>query len=217
MGRPRKHDEATGRALLAAAEAIVESGGVDALSMRSVASWAGTTTRAVYSVFGSKDVLVAALGAHAFHVLGDSVESLITTGDPAADLVEAGARGFRSFACEHPSLFRLAIQQSAIPTELVATFRPAAEAAMAGLEQRLARLEQARLLGGRSVHDAVCQFHALCEGLAALELRGVFSRESDPERLWREALSALIGGFAIAPGGAPKASPSSALSKVSRD
>lgn len=199
MGRPKEHDEATGRALLAAAEEIVESGGVDALSIRGVATRAGTTTRAVYSVFGSKDALIGALGAHAFDVLSKGVESVATTDDPVADLVQAGAKVFRSFACDHPSLFRIGIERTAISTELVATFRPAAEAAMVHLEQRLARLESAGLLGGRSVQDAACQFHALCEGLAALELRGGFSRMPDPERLWREALWALITGFAIAP------------------
>jgi hypothetical protein len=55
------------------------------------------------------------------------------------------------------------------------------------------------LLGGRSTHDAASQFHALCEGLAALELRGMFTAEPHAERQWREALSALVNGFVLAP------------------
>lgn len=198
VGRPREHDDATAQSLLAAAEEIVERDGADALSVRGVAARVGTTTRAVYSLFGSKSGLIAALGAHAFDLLGAGVEALPRTGDPDADLVQAGLV-FRSFACQHPSLFHIAVQRSAIAPELASWFRPAAEAAFAQLERRVSRLEEGALLGGRSVHDAASQFHALCEGLAALELRGIFVAEADAERQWREALSALIHGFAAAP------------------
>ena len=198
VGRPREHDEVTARALLAAAEEIVERDGVDALSVRGVATQVGSTTRAVYSLFGSKDGLVAALGAHAFDLLGAGVGALPTTDDPRADLVDAGVV-FRSFALQHPSLFHIAVQRTAIAADLAAQFRPAAQRAFARLENRVARLGAQGLLGGRSPHDAACQFHALCEGLAALELRGVFIAGTDAERQWREALSALINGFALAP------------------
>ena len=70
MGRPREHDEHTRAALRAAAERLVAAGGSAALSVRAVAEEAGTTTRAVYSVFGSKDgLLVDALAQGAFEFL----------------------------------------------------------------------------------------------------------------------------------------------------
>lgn len=198
MGRPREHDETTARALLVAAEEIVEVDGVDALSVRGVAARVGTTTRAVYSLFGSKDALVAALGAHAFDLLGATVAGLPATYDPVADLADAGM-AFRSFARGHPSLFHIAVQRTAIAPELAARFRPAAQAAFAHLEHRVALLDERGLLGGRTVHDAASQFHALCEGLAALELRGMFVDERNAERQWRQALSAMVHGFAGAP------------------
>ena len=51
---------------------------------------------------------------------------------------------------------------------------------------------------GRTVRDATTQFHALCEGLAALELREALPPK-DAERIWRDALTALIAGLAITP------------------
>ena len=67
MGRPREHDERTRAALREAAERLVAAGGPGALSVRAVAEEAGTTTRAVYSVFGSKEGLVVdALARDAF-------------------------------------------------------------------------------------------------------------------------------------------------------
>ena len=65
MGRPRLHDEKTRVELLAAAERLVADGGIDAVSVRGAALAAGTTTRAVYALFGSKEGLVQALAQSA--------------------------------------------------------------------------------------------------------------------------------------------------------
>jgi hypothetical protein len=59
-------------------------------------------------------------------------------------------------------------------------------------------LQERDLLGQRTVRDATFQFHSLCEGLAAVELRETFP-PGDGERIWRDALTALIAGFATAP------------------
>ncbi|HEY2641889.1 MAG TPA: TetR/AcrR family transcriptional regulator, partial [Streptosporangiaceae bacterium] len=61
--------------------------GLDGLSLRGLADSVGTTTRADYSLFGSKDGLLVALGARAFGMLGSAIAMLPTTEDPAADLV----------------------------------------------------------------------------------------------------------------------------------
>src|ERR671932_919524 len=90
VGRRRQHDARTASALLDAAEQILHEGGIEALSVRSVATRIGTSTRAVYSVFGSKEQLLAALGVRAFEMLGTGVAALPETHDPAADLVAAG-------------------------------------------------------------------------------------------------------------------------------
>src|SRR5690348_3553802 len=69
MGRKPQHDENTAAALLDAAERTIAAEGVDALSLRDVAADADTTTRAIYSLFGSKDELLGALGVRAFDLL----------------------------------------------------------------------------------------------------------------------------------------------------
>src|SRR5437016_1282609 len=111
MGRPKEHDERTAAALLDAAERIVDTEGVEALSVRRVAEAGRTTTRAVYSLYGSKEALVDALGARAFELLGAAITELPATRDPAADLVEAGVVVFRRFVVEHPSLFAIGFQR----------------------------------------------------------------------------------------------------------
>ena len=197
MGRPREHDQRTAAALLAAAETAVADGGLEALSVRGVAAEARTTTRAVYSLFGSRDGLIVALGAHAYDLLRAAIEQLPETADLQADLVEAGLV-FRRFAIEHPALFSVGIQRTLPSSELWPQFRAAASDALAVLSRRLVRLHESELLGQRTVRDATVQFHSLCEGLAAVELRKTFP-PGDGERIWREALTALIAGFATTP------------------
>ena len=111
MGRPREHREDTRDALRAAAERIVAGDGYGALSVRAVAEEAGTTTRAVYSLFGSKDGLVDTLAASAFDFLYTTIDALPETDDPAADLVDVGLLALRRLALEHPALYRIAFQR----------------------------------------------------------------------------------------------------------
>ena len=91
------------------------------------------------------------------------------------------------------------MQQTVGPPALASDFAQAATQAFAGLETRVTRVKVAGLLGGRSVREAACQFHALCEGLAAVELRGVMT-PGEEMRIWRDALTALVAGFAITDG-----------------
>jgi AcrR family transcriptional regulator len=194
MGRNRVHTDATAAALLDAAEEIVELEGLQALTVRRLADETGTTTRAVYSTLGSKHALLSGLGVRAFDMLGEMVDRLPLTDDPAADLVAAGTHGFRRFAVEHPVLFRVGIQQTEVPAEVTTTIVPAARRALVALHRRISRVEQSGGVGGRSLSDATVQFHSMCEGLAAVELRGLI-QPTDGHRIWTDALGALIAGW----------------------
>lgn len=192
MGRPREHDERTAAALLAAAERAVTDGGIDALSVRGVAADVGTTTRAVYSLFGSKEGLVAALAARPFELLHEGLDALPVTDDAAADLV-AAALMFRRFSSEHPALFALGVRH--VPVSK--TVSVVAWESLDVLKAKVRRLAEAGRLNGRTVDGATLQFHALCEGMAAVERRGMGL--SDWEAMWRQAFEALVGGFAAQP------------------
>lgn len=194
MGRPRLHDQLTAAALLDAAERIVTDEGPDALTVRRVAEAVGATTRSVYSTYGSKDALLAALGNRAFEMLGAAVRELPGTGDPVADLVRAATVGFRGFALGHPGLFRVGIQQTWLPAEVSSTMVPAAVRALTSLHERLAPVEAAGGLGRRTVAQAAVAFHALCEGLAAVELRG-FLPPGEAEHVWTDAFETLVRGW----------------------
>ena len=196
MGRPREHDERTGIALLDAAERIIAAHGLSSLSVRALAEEVGTTTRAIYSVFGSKDALIVALGARTFDLLASTVQALPVTADPAADLIEAGVSGFRRLVVEHPALFRLGIQQNATTEAQMRAMPPAVERAWTVLLTRVRRLQDGPEVSEQSHHDTATAFHALCEGLAALEIRGVLPAPM-AEQQWRSSLTALVHGLSI--------------------
>jgi len=196
MGRPRLHDDSTRRNLLREAETLVTRGGTDAVSVRTLAASAGTTTRAVYSLFGSIEGVFSALYGEAYLGLIRQVDSLTLTGEPRSDLIRICLDGFRRWALAHPNLFRLAFER------VVPNVRPRPEDRDAGL-QALRRLEalvracaDAGRLDGRSVEAVVAQVSALCQGLASMELRDWWAgTDLESERLWEDALNALLDGL----------------------
>ena len=201
MGRPREHDEDTRLALLEAAERIVADGGPAALSVRAVADAAGTTTRAVYSLFGSKDgLLVQALARDAFEFLYTEYEKFHETDDPASDLVESALVVFRRLVRDHPTLYRIAFQRI-VPgleagPELVATRQRAWEQLVARVE----RLRPAGQLGEKPAPEAAVEFIAMMDGLGSAELRGAVLRllpEGSEEQAWRNALTSLVRGWSV--------------------
>ena len=198
MGRPREHREAAREALRSAAEQIVATDGYGALSVRAVAERAGTTTRAVYSVFGSKEGLVDTLAASAFDFLYATIDALPETDDPGADLVDVGILAVRRLALEHPALYRIAFQRVVPRFEVTAEVAAARGRAFVQLQAKIRRLEDAGLLGDFTVDEATVAFESAMEGLANAELRAgrlpilPAGREIDA---WRRTLENVIRGF----------------------
>jgi AcrR family transcriptional regulator len=190
MGRRRVHGDQTRVALLAAAETLVARDGVAALSVRSVAEAVGTSTRAVYSVFGSKEAMVRGLAAQFFEALMDEVDAIPLTQDPLADLL-AALYGFRAFALKHPDVFRLALLWSPVPAD--AGVLDAAVTAFARLILRVERAQAVGLLLDRSSGEIAVELSGICNGLAAIELSGMPRDTAD--RLWSDTLGDVLRGL----------------------
>ena len=198
MGRPREHDESTRESLRAEAERIVAEHGLAALSVRAVAEAAHTTTRAVYSTFGSKDGLVDALAQTAFQFLYTEIAKLPETDDPLRDAIDVAVKVFRRLALEHPVLYRIAFQRVAPVLRAGPEVTEARQRAFAQLQGKIRRLEQAGLLGGTSLQDATVAIEAMMEGLANAELRGrtlPILPAGKEKQAWRRALTTVIRGF----------------------
>jgi hypothetical protein len=116
------------------------------------------------------------------------------TGDPARDLVLTGVDGFRRFALSHPNLFHLVFERVELghrePDEATA-----AEQAMIRLKRRVERLSRSGLSDGHSVELVATMFHALCQGLASMELQGRRWDPRPPQMVWTDALTSLVSGL----------------------
>jgi AcrR family transcriptional regulator len=199
VGRPAEHGEQTRAALRDAAERLFEQYGSAGVTVRALAEEAGTTTRAVYTLFGSLDGLVVdALGQHAYELLAAALDAHPETDDPVSDLIDMAPSVFRRFVRDHPALYRIAFQRA------VPNFEPGPEllaARSTGFERltgKVQRLETIGMLQQKPLAQAVVEFQAMCEGLANFEVRGSVMPmlwDTEDDTIWTTAFTNVIGGF----------------------
>jgi AcrR family transcriptional regulator len=192
MGRPREHDSATRDRLLAAAVRLSADEGWSAVTVRRVAEEAGTTTRAVYSLFGSKRGLEEELHQAMYERLLELMRATPATADPRADLLEL-RHAYRTWATEHPDRYAAMLRFSGphaaarSPQGLAAV-----RAATVQLQQVIDRCAAAGLLAVDDVDRFTAQWRAVAHGLAEFENRGLLP---DGDLAWRSVLAAIIDGY----------------------
>jgi AcrR family transcriptional regulator len=198
MGRPRQHGEQTREALLAAAGRLLAEEGPGALSMRRLAEAVGTSTRAVYSVFGGKEGLLGAMYWTMAESMAAAHARVPQADDPLAELQRLTA-AYRRSALAHPDLYPLMFG-GAVPG-----FTPEARAmahartAFARVHETIARGLDAGRFRGRTVSGMAHMLWALVHGLASLELAGALGTRAAASAMWRDAVSTLLRGFSAAP------------------
>jgi AcrR family transcriptional regulator len=192
MGRPKEHDEATRERLLDAAERLSAAGGWDALTVRRIAEEAGTSTRAVYALFGSKQGLEQALHEVMFTRLRDLMQARERSDDPRQDLINL-ALAYRRWAIERPERYAIAMHrfvgQARRPRspEGVAV----SQAALQELRDVVRRCyDGGRLADDRDPEEVVTLLRANVHGLAEFENLGMLA--PDPEAYWLTAVTATI-------------------------
>jgi AcrR family transcriptional regulator len=194
MGRPKEHDEATRERLLDAAERLSATHGWDSLTVRGIAEEAGTSTRAVYALFGSKQGLEQALHEVMFTRLRDLMQGRDGAEDPRQAVLTL-ALAYRRWATERPERYALAMhrfvgkRRRPRSPEGIAVSR----AALQELRDAVQRCHDAGLLvGDREPEDVVTQLRAVVHGLAEFENLGLL--DPDPEAHWATVVSALLDG-----------------------
>lgn len=169
MPRPRSHDDALRDRLLDAAAATVSTGGVRALSLRSLATQVGTSTSAVYALFGGRPELIQALYLRAFSGFGDAQRAVLVTDDPPADLLALG-RAYREWALAHPHLYAIMFGGALAgidPDEAaIGPSRTAMEPLLAAVRRGL----DAGLLGYGTVESIALAVWSSVHGAVSLEL-----------------------------------------------
>jgi AcrR family transcriptional regulator len=159
-------------AIVTAGRVILDSDGLDAVTMQRVAGAVGVRAPSLYKRVRDRDALVRLIAADVLADLAARVRAASTGNDPAADL-RAIAHAFRGWAREHPGGYALvfsrlpeASQPVADADALTGTFGPLfrAVAALAGPEEVL---EASRLVV------------AWASGFVGMELAGAFRMGGD--------------------------------------
>jgi AcrR family transcriptional regulator len=190
MPRPRTHDEALRAKLLSQAQATLSTHGPSGLSLRTLARDCGTSTTAVYALFGGKRGLLTALFDDAFARLAQELAAVRPGADPLADLVElAGA--YRRAALAEPHLFAVMFEgETVLPA--AAEARTAAGTALGPLREFVSRAVDVGALRADPATASVTLW-ATVHGWVSLQLRGFLPPGA--ERLFEDAVRAVLEGW----------------------
>jgi AcrR family transcriptional regulator len=190
--RPKVHDDVLRTKLRERAAELLSEHGVTGLSLRTLAADVGTSTTAVYALFGGKPGLVKSLVDDAFRRLRRTLDDVPEGPDPAERLVALG-EAYRADALHDPHLYdamfdgeRLDAESRELQEE---AFEPLVAAVEAAVEARVLR------------HDAVPGTVALglwsaLHGLVSIQLHAHTPREvDDPATAARTVLRAAVDGW----------------------
>jgi AcrR family transcriptional regulator len=178
------------RAVLDASLALIEEGGVGALSLREVARRAGVTHQAPYHHFADRAAILAVLAEEGFGLLAREMSENMSE-QPKGSLArfEACGLGYFRFAMKHPAYMRLMFRPELAEPASHVTIDAAAAGAMKLLIECVSEGQLAGTMRKGDSLPIVMTSWATMHGLASLWLDGPLCRmghwQGPPEELAR--------------------------------
>lgn len=194
MARPKVHDETLRVKLLDEAGRLLSDEGPAALNLRRLATEAGTSTTAVYSLFGGKPGLVRALFLEAFGRFGARLGQVPKTDNPIADLRALGV-AYRESALADPHLYAVMFGRA------IAEFEPDPDdaatslATMDPLVDAVRAASDAGLLVDVEPGEVAIALWGVVHGLVSLELRGSMPDGFDVAGNYAHMLTMTLRGW----------------------
>lgn len=180
-------DRTSLEAIVRAGRELLESDGLDGLTMQSVAQRVGVRAPSLYKRVRNRDELVALIADATLRELGSRIHQAAGEpgGDARADLHRL-AHAARAFAHERPAGFRL-------------IFAPGAELrldgeALAAASAPVLRVA-AEFVGTEHALDAARTITAWMNGFVSMELAGAFRLGGEVDRAFDYGLERLADGF----------------------
>ncbi len=169
--------------IVAAAQKLIERGGLDAASMQAIARAVGVAGPSLYKHFPQRAAILRAVAQATVDRMHGLLQRAATTGDPLDDL-RAMANAQRAFARRSPHLYSLLFGQGGDPTELAPEDYAVVVAPL---------LERLRLVGepARALQLARLLV-AFTHGFAAMEAAGAFRMGGDLDADFTYALDHLL-------------------------
>jgi AcrR family transcriptional regulator len=172
--------EATRRAILDAAEALLARGGEEGLSIRQLCARAGVTPPTIYHHFGDKQALVARVVDACFADFDRALARRPTPADPV-EALRWGLDRYLEYGITHPTHYRLMFdRRSSRPT-------PAGLASYDRLRRVVTAIDAAGRLRA-PVEEATRACWCAIHGVTALLIGGFFAPGDPAIALVREAI-----------------------------
>ncbi|MFI0939324.1 TetR/AcrR family transcriptional regulator [Streptomyces sp. NPDC021020] len=190
MGRPRTNDAAVRERLVACATEMFATRPQESVTVRALATAAGTSTAAVYTLFEGKDGLIREVRDQAVAGLFEDLTAVPGSQAPLEDLY-ALAAAYRRWGREHRHLYTVLFggAQSFVPSARVGDRDPVRPLA-AAIDHAVAD----RILAGDTTRIAVSLWVAL-HGLVTLELAGSLAGTA-ADTAFRSTIDAVLRGWA---------------------
>ncbi len=182
--------------------AMLADHGVGGLSLRKLATAAGTSTMSVYTRFGSKQALLAAMYREGFRRLGAALAVSEQTSDVVTDsapiqILAAAGLGYRRAALASPTLYGLMF--GPVPPGLTPSAEDdlAASATYEPLTAGIRAAVDAGVLAGDPERIAL-HLWTVAHGAVSLELAGRIDVGEQAEELYLESLAFAVAPFVVA-------------------
>ena len=169
---------------------ILSADGASALTLRRLAQASGTSTMAVYTLFGDKQGLLGAMYREGFRRLGTALEEVTRpVTDPLTALAALGVT-YRRTALANPHLYDLMFGRPVPSFVPDAGTLAVADAAYQPLVQAVRRCLDAGQLSGGTAERIALHLWAVTHGMVGLELAGHLPGEpTEREAAYAEALA----------------------------
>jgi AcrR family transcriptional regulator len=164
------------RALLDQASQLLLEEGVHALSTRRLAELAGTSTTAIYTLFGGKDGLFEALYIEGFQRLNTAIRAVKNHKNPLEHLRTIN-RTYRKVALENPAYYAIMFEKISPAHEPSDTALEQAWQSMQPLIATIQRCMDAKLIPAGNAEEHAMKFWIGAHGLVSLELAGYFRHQ----------------------------------------
>jgi AcrR family transcriptional regulator len=172
MTRGKTHTDELATRLVDAAGELLSDEGASALTVRRLASLTGTSTMAIYTLFGDKQGLLSAMYREGFDRLRSAVEVASRASEDQLEALSAIAAAYRRVALANPHLYQLMFGQPIVgfvpDTQATAT----AHASYSPLVEGVQRCLDTGTLVGPDAEAIAEYFWAVCHGMVSLELAG---------------------------------------------
>jgi AcrR family transcriptional regulator len=179
----KTHTEDVATRLVDEAGRILSAEGAAALSLRRLAAATGTSTMAVYTLFGDKQGLIAAMYRAGFERLGAALRGAATGDDEPLQALAKLGYAYRQAALANPHLYDLMFGRPVAAFEPDAVDKEIADAAYRPLVEQVQRCHDAGVLVADPVaggaERVAFYLWAVSHGMVSLELAGQLPGDED--------------------------------------